>query len=217
VTDRIVLADDHKIVRDGLCALLATRRDTEVVAEAEDGRDAVDLACELAPDGIIMDVAMPRLNGIEATRKIKAESPQTKIIGLSMHHDARFIGRMLEAGASGYLLKDCAFEELDEAIRTVLVGRTYLSSGITDVVVNDYVRRLTETDEAPAAALTPKEREVLQLLVEGASTKEAAAQLHVSVKTIETHRQHMMNKLELHSMAELTKYAVREGITPLET
>lgn len=214
---RILLADDHKIIRDGLRSLLADKPGWDVVGEAEDGREAVRLAGELKADLIIMDVGMPQLNGIEAARQILADAPKTRIIALSMHADAKFVGRMLEAGAMGYLLKDCAFEELDQAIKTVLANRTYLSEGITGVVVDDYVRRMADReDDAAAAALTPKEREVLQLLAEGHATKQVAAHLFVSVKTIETHRQHIMEKLDLHSIAELTKYAIREGLTSLD-
>ncbi len=216
MTRKILLADDHKIIRDGLRSLIAAKANMEVVAEAEDGRTAVQLARKHKPDVVIMDIAMPELNGIEATRQILADAPRTKVIALSMHADSKFVGQMLEAGAMGYLLKDCAFEELDGAIRSVMHNRTYLSQGITGVVVDDYVRRIAAQDQVAVNPLTPREREVLQLMAEGCATKEVAAQLYVSVKTIETHRQHIMEKLDLHSIAELTKYAIREGLTSLD-
>lgn len=213
---RVLIADDHKIVRDGLRALLEKRADLEVIAEAEDGRTTVQLAQELSPDVIIMDISMPDLNGVEATRQILSDAPQIKVIALSMHSDRRFVTEVFKAGASGYLLKDCAFEELHTAIHTVRANHTYLSAQIAEVVLNDYLRNLPQSDESVFSVLTEREREVLQLLAEGKSTKEIAASLHVSVKTVETHRQRTMDKLDVHSVAELTKYAIREGLTSLE-
>jgi DNA-binding NarL/FixJ family response regulator len=214
---KIILADDHKITRQGLCSLLDKQADMEVVAEAEEGRTAVRLALELAPDIIIMDVSMPDLNGIEAARKIAAECPEVSIIALSMHSDSLFVTEMLKSGAAGYLLKDCAFEELERAIRTVMAGKTYLSPAISGVVVNDYLQRLSKADFSDTEALTSREREVLQLLAEGKSTKQIALKLHISAKTVETHRRQIMDKLDIHSVAELTKYAIRKGFTSLET
>lgn len=213
---RIVLADDHKIVRDGLRSLLEKQPQYEVVGEAEDGRAAVELARKLTPDLVIMDIAMPDLNGIEATRQIVGGRARTKVLALSMHARAQFVGRMLEAGASGYLLKDSAFEELVDAIRAVFENRVYLSKEITGVVVEDYVHRRTATKAGVEVVLTPREREILQLMSEGRSTKEIAADLHVSVKTVETHRQHIMEKLDIYTVAGLTKYAIQEGLTSLE-
>jgi DNA-binding NarL/FixJ family response regulator len=213
----ILLADDHKIIRDGLQSLLESQNDYEVVGEATDGRTAVKLAKELRPDIVIMDIGLPELNGVEATRQIKSQDEGVKIIALSMHSDATYVGRMLKAGASAYLLKEGAFEELADAIAEVLRNRTYLSRGITGVVVEDYVQRLTKQgEEQKSAILTPKEREVLQLIAEGHSTKEIAAALHVSVKTIETHRHNIMNRLDIRSIAQLTKFAIREGLTSLD-
>ncbi len=214
----ILLADDHKIIRDGLRSLLEADADRyEIVGEATDGREAVRLSRKLSPTIVIMDIAMPELNGIEATHQIKADNDAVKVISLSMHSDATYVGRMLKAGASAYLLKESAFEELDAAIREVLSDRVYLSRGITGVVVEDYVQKLSKQgEEKPAAVLTPKEREVLQLIAEGKSTKEIAATLHVSVKTIETHRQNIMNRLEIRTIAQLTKFAIREGLTSLD-
>lgn len=213
---RILIADDHKIVRDGLRALLEKQTGMEVIAEAENGRKAVQLARELYPDIVIIDIGMPDLNGIDAARQIIAEVDQVKVIALSMHSDKRFVAQMFKAGASAYLLKDCAFEELAQAVNVVVAGQTYLSPEIAGPVMDDYVRHLTTTDSSGFSVLTAREREVLQLLAEGRATKEVAAELHVSIKTIETHRQQIMNKLRVRSLADLTKYAIREGLTSLE-
>lgn len=214
---RIIIADDHKIVRDGLRALLQKQPGMEVVAEAENGRMTVRLARELTPDIAIMDIGMPDLNGIDATRQIVAEVPGIRVIALSMHSDKRFVAEMFKAGASAYLLKDCAFEELAHAVQVVLSGQVYLSPEIAGPVMEDYVRHLGSSTPSGFTTLTAREREVLQLLAEGNSTKQIAAQLHVSVKTIETHRQQIMNKLNVNNVADLIKYAIREGITSLES
>lgn len=216
MSTRILLADDHRIVREGLRSLVAGLPGVEVIAEAEDGRTAVELARKLAPQVVVMDIGMPDLNGIEATRRLAAEAPHVRVIALSMHSDNRYVSEMLKAGARGYLLKDAAFEELALALRTVMAGQVYLSPAISRTVVSDYVRHLTAGEPALAAALTTREREILQLVAEGASTKEIAARLSISLKTVDTHRQHIMDKLGVRSVAELTKYAVREGLTSLE-
>jgi DNA-binding NarL/FixJ family response regulator len=214
---RIVLADDHQIIREGLRSLLEKESDMEVVGEAKNGREAVDLAVSLVPDVIVMDIGMPDLNGMEATRHIVEQVSDVKILALSMHSDRQFAAGILAAGASGYLLKDSAFGELAEAIRAVIRGQCYLSPAITGVVLNDYVERLCNTGSSlPYANLTKREREILQLLAEGWTTKRIAEDLHVSIKTVETHRQHIMDKLELRSLADLTKYAIRQGLTSLE-
>ena len=213
---KILLADDHKIVRDGLKSLIKKEVSMEVIGEADNGRKTVQLARDLEPEIIIMDISMPDLNGIEATRQIVADSPDVKIIALSMHSDKRYVKGVLSAGASGYLLKDSAFEELVEAIRTVDTGRFYLSAGIVGVVVKDYVGSQANKDALTSDILSAREREVLQLLAEGKSTKEIASDLHVSVKTIETHRQNIMQKLNIHTIAGLTRYAIREGLTSLD-
>jgi DNA-binding NarL/FixJ family response regulator len=212
----ILLADDHQIVRDGLKSLIEKQPSMRVVGEASNGRDVVRLAGELQPDVIILDIGMPELNGIDATRQIKGQYPLIKILALSMQSDSRFVAQMLSVGASGYLLKDCAFEELSRAIRTVIDGQTYLSPGITSQVIKDYVRRINTSDQSEGHFLTPREREVIQLLAEGLSTKDIAAHLIISVKTVETHRTQIMEKLDMHSIAQLTKYAIREGLTRLE-
>jgi DNA-binding NarL/FixJ family response regulator len=215
MTIRVLLADDHKIVRDGLRNLLEKHADIAVLGEAEDGREALQLARKLSPDVVVMDIAMPELNGIEATRQILSEYPGIKIVALSMHSDKRFVSEMLKAGASAYLLKDCAFEELITAIRTIMTGKIYLSPGIAGVVLEDYIRSDRKPGPTVFSQLSDREREVLQLMAEGKTTKEVAAHLNVSIKTVETHRMNIMTKLDIHSIAELTKYAIREGLTSL--
>jgi DNA-binding NarL/FixJ family response regulator len=204
-------------MREGLRALIEKQPDMEVVAEAENGRMAVQLARKLFPEVVVMDIGMPDLNGIEATRQILANNPKVKVIALSMHSAKRFVIEMLKAGSSGYLLKDCAFEELALAVRTVISNKVYVSPSINGMMIKEYVHNLSKTEFSVASILTPREREVLQLLAEGKTTKQIAFSLNVSVKTIETYRQQIMHKLNLHSVAELTKYAIREGITSLET
>jgi DNA-binding NarL/FixJ family response regulator len=214
---RIIIADDHEIMREGLRNLINKQPGMEVIAEAEDGRMAVELVRELSPDVVIMDIAMPILNGIEATRQIMTESVHTKIIALSMHSDRRFLANMLGAGASGYLLKNCAFKELIYAIQSVMSNQIYLSPAIVSIVIDDYVHHLSSADASNQSVLTPREREVLQLLAEGKTTKEIASCLNVSVTTIDTHRKNIMEKLGYHNIADLIKFAIREGITFLDT
>ncbi|MCF6289703.1 MAG: response regulator transcription factor [Desulfobacterales bacterium] len=216
MTIRILLADDHKIMRAGLCSLLEKQPDMEVVAEAENGRRAVQMTIEHKPDVVIMDVSMPELNGIEATRQIVAAVPGTRIIALSMYSDKRFVVGMLQAGAAGFLLKDCASQDLARAINAVASGKNYLSPEIAGVMIEDYVHRFAVAD-ATTQVLTAREREVLQLIAEGWATREIAGRLYVSVKTVETHRRKIMKKLDIHSVADLTKYAIREGLTSLES
>ena len=212
---RIMIADDHEIVRNGLRSLIENELDMEVIAEAGNGRDAVRIALELAPDVVIMDIAMPDLNGIEAARQIITALPRIKVIALSMHADKRYVMEMLKAGASGYILKDSAFEELACAIRTTLKNRTYLSPSITEIVIGDYVQLALASNDTAFSLLSVREREVLQLLAEGSSTAQIADRLCISVKTVETYRQHIIEKLDIRSVAELTKYAIREGLTSL--
>jgi len=216
---QVLLVDDHQIVRDGLRSLLDKQLDIQVVGEAENGREALESARSLTPDVVVMDIGMRELNGIDATRQLKAEHPEMSVVALSMHADRRYVSEMLAAGASGYLLKDSAFEELTQAIRAVASGQMFLSKGVSGTVLDDYIRRLTETtSNTPTGgrALSPREREVLQLIAEGASTKEAAARLHLSVKTVETHRRQIMDKLGIYNIAGLIKYAVREGLASLD-
>jgi DNA-binding NarL/FixJ family response regulator len=213
---KIILADDHRIMREGLRALLEREAGIEVIAEAENGRTTVELSRELNPDVVVIDIGMPDLNGIDATRQIVSESPTVKVIALSMHSDRKFVREMLSAGASGYLLKDSAFEELGAALATVINNQTYLSPKIADTVVKDYLGKIETKESKASPALTKREREVLQLIAEGRTTKDIASQLYVSIKTIETHRKQIMDKVGLNSVAELTKYAIREGLTSLE-
>ena len=213
---RTIIADDHKIIRDGLTSLLDNDEDIEVVAQAADGHTAVELARKMVPDVVIMDIGMPGLNGIEATRQIKSEASYINVIALSMHSDKKFVTEMLKAGASGYLLKNCAFEELATAIRTVMGGETYLSPAMAELIVDNFVRKTPGQDDSAFSILTNREREVLQLLAESSTTKQAARQLHISSKTVETHRLKIMKKLNIDNMVALTKYAVREGLTSLD-
>ncbi len=214
---RVLIADDHKIMLAGLRSLLEKQTDIEVVAEAENGRKAVQCAMDNKPDVVVMDVSMPDLNGIEATKQIVASLPDTRVIALSMHSDKRFVMGMLQAGASGYLLKDCASQELANAIFQVADGKKYLSPEITGVVIDDFLLGASSEKVAtPTSLLSAREREVLQLIAEGWSTKQIASHLYVSIKTIETHRRQIMKKLDLHTIADLTKYAIREGLTSIE-
>ena len=213
---RILLADDHGIIRQGLRSLLEKQPDLEIVAEAKNGREALALVGQEEPDVVIMDITMPNLNGITATHKIVSESSKTRVIALSIHSDKRFVTGMLRAGASGYILKECLSDELVQAIRTVAAGGTYLSPRITGVVVDEYVKRFSSGVGSRLPMLTNRQQQILQLLAEGKSTKQMALELYVSTKTIEANRRQIMEKLNMHSVAELTKYAVREGLTSLE-
>lgn len=216
MTVRIVLADDHKLLRDGLRELIHRQPGLAVVGEAADGRALLELVVAAAPDVVVLDVSMPGLNGIDALRRVRALSPTTRVIMLSMHADRRFVVASLQAGAAGYLLKDDGFDELVRAIGRVMEGHVVLAPRLAEAVVQDYVARVGPTSTSAFERLSPREREVLQLVAEGHSTKEIAARLGVSVKTIEATRQHLMDKLHLYSVAELTKYALREGLTGLE-
>ncbi len=210
---RIVVADDHQIIIDGLKTLIAGMDGVDVVGEAANGREALRVVRETRPDIVIMDVAMPELNGIEATRQITSEFPGVKVIVLSMHAEKRFVSLMFKAGARAYLSKENAFKELSRAIKAVITGTSYLSPKIATALVEDYVDVVrAATDRLEASTLSPRELEVLQLLAEGRSTREAAGILYVSVKTVETHRRNIMEKLGLKGVADLTRYAIREGL-----
>jgi DNA-binding NarL/FixJ family response regulator len=212
---KVLLADDHVMMRGGLRMVLEQNEELTVVGEAEDGRETVRLAKKLSPDVVVMDIAMPDMNGIEATRQIISERPGAKVIALSMHSERHFVSEMLKAGAMAYLLKQCAVDELLIAIKTVLKNQTYLSPCISGVVVDHFVRSTSKSESTAFSHLSDREREVLQLMAEGKTTKEIAFQLHLSIKTIETHRMKVMEKLDIHTVAELTKYAIREGLTSL--
>ncbi|MBN1448935.1 MAG: response regulator transcription factor [Bacteroidetes bacterium] len=212
---RVLLADDHRLMREALQSVLEKELHIKVVGLAGNGREAVDMTAELKPDVVVMDVHMPVLNGIDATREIAAASPETRIIALSMSNDSLYIAEMFRAGAHGYVIKHAAIHELENAIRTVVTGRRYVSGEVTDVVIDDYLRHLESDVHGPIDSLTPKERQVLQLISEGHSTKEIADLVCVSVSTVETHRRHLMNKLGAHSVADLTKHAIRMGLTQL--
>jgi DNA-binding NarL/FixJ family response regulator len=212
---KVLLADDHVMMRGGLRMLLEQNAEIAVVGEAEDGRETVRIAKKLQPDVVVMDIAMPDMNGIEATRQIIAEHPGVKVIALSMHSDRHFVSEMLKAGAMAYLLKQCAVDELITAIKTVLKNQTYISPCISSVVVDQFVRNTSKSKPDVFSRLTDREREVLQLVAEGKTSKEIASQLNLSIKTVEAHRLNIMEKLNIHTVAELTKYAIREGLSSL--
>ena len=211
-----MLVDDHCILRQGVRSLLADQPDLKVVAEANNGHDPIDIVSSSTIDLVIMDISMPGLNGIEATRKLVGAKPTLKVIGLSMHIDQRFVSELLKAGAVGFVSKEAAFDELVQAIRTVLADNVYVTPSVKGLMVDEYLRQPSSLESTVFSLLTPREREVLQLIAEGRNTKQVAMDLRVSIKTVETHRRQLMEKLELYSIAELTKYAIREGLTTIE-
>lgn len=213
---KILLADDHEIVRYGLRCVIEEQPDMEVVGDAVNGRTAINLTHQLKPDVVIMDISMPDMNGIEATRRIRKEIPDTKVIVLSMHHKRQFVIDMLKSGVSGYILKTKVHDDLIRAIKAAVANEVYLSSKITGIVAHDIASNLPTSDKSAYAILTPREREVLQLISEGKSTKESALHLNVSIKTIESTRRQIMQKLDIHNVADLTKYAINEGLTSLD-
>ncbi len=213
---KILIVDDHRLLREGLRTMLDAEEGFEIVGEAESGRTALTLAQEVTPDIILMDIGMKDLNGVEATRQIKAAHPEIRVIGLSTHGDKRYVLGMLEAGANGYVLKDSAYDDVRDAIRAVADGKTYLSPDIAGLVVEHSMGSRAAGGDTVASELTPREREVVQLVAEGLSAAMIAERLNVSPSTIDTHRKNAMTKLGLKSVAELTKYAVRSGLTSLE-
>ncbi|MBI5743076.1 MAG: response regulator transcription factor [Elusimicrobia bacterium] len=212
---KILICDDHKIFREGLKALLAGQPGLKVVGGARDGIEAVKMARELSPDIVIMDISMPGLNGIEAARKLSKVKKSARVIALSMHNDRKYVTEIFKAGARAYLLKDSAFEELMDAIKAVGCGRYFLSAGITSIVLDDYIKGPARDPRSVFTLLSAREREVLQLLAEGLRTKEISQKLTLSVKTVETHRKKIMEKLGIASIAGLTRYAVKEGLVSL--
>ncbi len=213
----VFIADDHRLMRDGLRRVLSEEADFQIVGEADNGRETVKQVRKLAPEVVIMDVGMPDLNGVDATSQICHSDVDTKVLALSMHGDGQHVRGMLQAGASGYVLKDCAAEELATAIRTIKGNKVYVSPDVAGVIVGDYVQHLSGTaTTTDGPVLSTREREVLQLVAEGKSTSQIGSAMHISVKTVETHRKRLMDKLELRSVAELTKYAIREGITSVD-
>jgi two-component system NarL family response regulator len=213
---RVLLVDDHELMRQGLRSILERESDVEVVGEAESGRAAVELARSLEPDVVVMDVAMKDSNGIEATRQLRSALPNLKVIALSSHSDSRYVNAMLDAGACGYVLKANAFDDLRRALVAAQQGKSYLCPDVTESVVGASLRK-PESKRAPShESLSPREKEVLQLLAEGLSSPEIGQRLFVATSTVETHRRNVMQKLRIHSVADLTKYAIREGLTSLE-
>lgn len=210
---KVLIADDHGIVRQGLASLINKQPDIEVVGEAKDGQEALDLARELSPDIIIMDVSMPNLNGADATRLILSDNPDIRVIALSMHTEKRIVRDVLQAGANAYVLKSYMFDELTKALEAVADGNFYLSPRITGVILEDYVSEDRGEKKSEPDELSVRERQVLQLTAEGKTVKQIARQLHVSPKTADAARRKLMNKLDIASIAELTKFAIREGIT----
>ncbi len=213
---KILLADDHAIVRDGLRRSLQQEEDMEVIGQAKDGLSTIQMSRELSPDIVLMDISMPDINGMDTCREITRDFPHIKVIGLSMHSAKRFVSEMFKAGASGYLPKNCEFTELVTAIRTVMSGKTYLSPSIADVVVDNFVRVSAEEKNSVFFTLTKRERQVLQLMAEGKTTKQIGQSLHISPKTVEAHRLRVMEKLNINNVAQLTKYAIQEGLTTIE-
>jgi DNA-binding NarL/FixJ family response regulator len=216
MSTRIILAEDHTLVRTGMRALLENSKQVQVVGEANNGRQAVDLARQLQPDLVLMDIAMPELNGIEAARQIRLAQPAVRVLMLSMHDDQQYVFEALKSGANGYVLKGAAFQELLTAITTVMGGKNYISPTLSGRVMDDYVRRAQgDQPDSELSKLSGREREVLQLIAEGKSSAEVAELLHISVRTVDTHRHNIMTKLEIHSIAGLTKFAIRHGLCVL--
>jgi DNA-binding NarL/FixJ family response regulator len=213
---RVLLVDDHELMREGLRSILEREKDVVVVGEAASGRAAVELARTLEPDVVVMDVAMKDSNGIEATRQLRSAWPDLKVIALSSHSDSRYVNAMLDAGACGYVLKANAYDDLRRALVAARQGKSYLCPDVTESVVGASLRKPGDDPDPSHASPSPREKEVLQLLAEGLSSPEIAQRLFIATTTVETHRRNVMRKLRIHSVADLTKYAIREGLTSLE-
>jgi len=211
---KVLIADDHQLFREGLENLISSAPDIEVIAEAKDGKEASDKTRELNPDVVLVDIGMPEMNGIEATRIIKKEQPGARVIAVSMHSDRQFVKGILEAGADGYLLKNCTYRQLIDAIQSVHAGKKYLSEDITEMVIQGYLDPAEEVSEGQDD-LSEREREILKLYAEGKSTREISEKLFISVKTVGTHKQHIFEKLGLNSNADMVKYAIKEGLISL--
>ena len=212
----ILLVDDHEMMLEGLKSILSVEKEFEVVGTVTDGRQAVETVRRHSPDVVVMDIGMRELSGVEATRQIKAAHPETKVVALSMFSDRRYVMAMLDAGASAYVVKLSAYNELRSAVRAVVSGKHYLSSEVVGAVIDEHRSRSARRAKSNASALAPREREVVQLLAEGYSSPQIASRLYISPATVDSHRRNVMRKLRLHSVAELTKYAIREGLTSLD-
>ncbi len=215
MTIKVLIADDHQLFREGLVNLLSSAPDIEVIAEAEDGRDATEKTKKLKPDVVLIDIGMPHMNGIEATRVMKKDLPDLKIIAVSMHSDRQFVKGILEAGADGYLLKNCTYKQLIDAIQSVNSGKKYLSDDITEMIIKGYLDP-SDTETESYTELSEREMEILKLYAEGKSTREISEKLFISVKTVGTHKQHILEKLGLKTNADIVKYAIKEGLIQLQ-
>ena len=214
---RILLVDDHQLFRNGLHSLLEQQEGFDIVGEAKDGREAIQMVEKRRPNVLIMDASMPGMNGIEATRQIKEDFPEVKVLVVSMHEDRRFVVAALEAGADGYLVKDCAWEEFIQAVHAVQANYSYLCPQVAGFVADAYRKPQHSSVTVGLLPLTGREREILQLLAEGQTTEKIATLLHISNKTVHTHRNHIMKKLHIDNLADLTKYAIREGLTSVDS
>ena len=212
---KVLVVDDHQLFREGIVTLLFSAENIEVVAQAEDGLDAIEKAKHYKPDVVLLDITMPRMNGIEATKKLKALMPKIKIVSLSMHSEKQYVKGVLEAGADGYLLKNCTNRQLTEAIQSVYVGKKYLSEDITGMVISGYLTP-SNSEASEYEKLSVREKEIFHLFAEGKSTREISELLFISVKTVNTHKQNIFEKLELNSNTELVKYALKNGLINLE-
>lgn len=212
---KVLIADDHQLFREGLVNLISSAPDIEVIAEAKDGKEATEKSQKLKPDVVLIDIGMPVMNGIEATRIIKKDNPKIKVIAVSMHSDRQFVKGVLEAGADGYLLKNCTYRQLIEAVQSVISGKKYLSDDITEMVIQGYLDPVDENSESQNE-LSEREMEVLKLYAEGKSTREIGEKLFISVKTVGTHKQHIFEKLDINNNADMVKYAIKEGLIQLQ-